>query len=402
MATALPHAPPTKAAFPLAKVPAAQAPVKPGSIPAAHGALSMAKSKFHALLEKAAHPGKPADVAGPAPKAKAAKNLEPVAEKGKELKETKKGLPKDPKNATPDPVWVAGLAIPPKTDPAPKIPQPVQGAAAATLTERPKLPLKTDPKLATTANPAVSAARPSGPPQGPQAKTERTEEKPKVFVVDRRTEKEKDKLKLPGTEGAAQQPVNASVEVQNQNKAADPKVSADNVQVAFQTVGGKSREGFDLNPQTTPVPPRDAASFQQYLVDRGYGQLVDQARIVLKDQNAGEIRMTLYPESLGKVKVALNLTDSSLAGQIFVENQTVKDVFQSNMDGLLQAFRDGGWNDLSLQVSVGGGGGQPGGQGQPQHAPQARDYDRQVTQSVSEIRGEGGSTWNDRQVNLTA
>jgi flagellar hook-length control protein FliK len=94
------------------------------------------------------------------------------------------------------------------------------------------------------------------------------------------------------------------------------------------------------------------------------------------------------------------MTDSSLAGRIFVENQTVKDVFQANMDGLMQAFKDGGWSNLSLQVSVGGGGGNQAGQQQP--APQARDYDRQVAQTVTDSRTDRVGSWNDRQVDLTA
>jgi flagellar hook-length control protein FliK len=246
-------------------------------------------------------------------------------------------------------------------------------------------------------------ARHRGQMQGNEVRKERSEEKPKVFVVDRRTEaKEKDKLKLPGAEGAAQQSVSSPTDIPAQNKNADSKT--DQVQVSFQAAAqkGQGQGSFDIQAQNTPVSPRDAASFQQYLVERGYGQMVDQARIVLKDQNAGEIRMTLYPESLGKVKVSLNLSDSSLAGQIFVENQTVKDVFQANMDNLLQAFRDGGWNDLSLQVSVGGERG-PGNGGQsPQHSPQAQDYGRQVAQTVSDGQTNRIGSWNDRQINLTA
>jgi flagellar hook-length control protein FliK len=81
----------------------------------------------------------------------------------------------------------------------------------------------------------------------------------------------------------------------------------------------------------------------------------------------------------------------------------VKDVFQANMDGLMQAFRDGGYSDLSLQVSVGNGnGGQNASQGQSQGAP-ARDYGRQVSSSApAEVRADRYGSWTDRQINLTA
>ena len=399
MATVLPHAPPTKATLPHAGTALA----KPGAHPEPLKA-SLPRAAFQALLDHAAYSAE-AKKSGKIPEAVPVKakavTSEPALEKPKETKDHKKTDPKDHKSETDTGAQVAVL-----TGSLPKADQPgkpnkapesdtASDRAKSVRTERraPGEPAKPGPVPGAEVRPAAS--------QGVAAKDERTDDKPRVFVVDRRSDKEKEKLKLPGAEAAAQQPVNASPDAQNQPKTADAKAPGADVQVNFQ-VAGKGKEGFDLTPQNAPISPRDAASFQQYLVERGYGQMVDQARIILKDQNAGEIRMTLYPETLGKVKVSLNLTDSSLAGQIFVENQTVKDVFQSNMDGLLQAFRDGGWNELSLQVSVGGGGGNQAGQGQPQAAPQVRDYDRQVAQTITDARTDRIGSWNDRQVNLTA
>jgi flagellar hook-length control protein FliK len=401
MATALPHAPPTKAAFPNLKVPAAVVPTK--SHQAEPGAVTALKSKFQTLLEQAAHAKPQAEPAAVKPKAAKPE----AAEKPREAREVKKPELKHEKNEGADPAWLVAFQPPPKPEAAVKAGKATEadllGAADKAKTAKPERKSASDAGQVVAWNPGTVETRtqPAGP--GTPSRSERTEDRQKVFVVDRRSDKEKDKLKLPGAEAAGQQAVNAAVELQTQTKAADPKASATDVQVSFQVAGGKPKDSFDLKPQNTPISPRDAASFQQYLVERGYGQLVDQARIVLKDQNAGEIRMTLYPESLGKVKVALNLSDNSLAGQIYVENQTVKDVFQANMDGLMQAFRDGGWNDLSLQVSVGsGGGGNQAGNGQPQNAPQARDYDRQVTQTVQDGRTDRIGSWSDRQVNLTA
>jgi len=398
------HAPPTKAAIPHLnpKAPAV-GPTKavPGE-PSAGPHLS--KSKFQTLLDQVGHSPKTQE---PGLGAKANKVKSEANEKPKEAKKVET---KDPKAETPDAAWLAAFHSPAKAEPVKiegaRVAKPDIDAVSAQADKGKGS--KTDRRVGIDAgqvvawNPGSLETRSVTQAAGTPSKAERSEEKQKVFVVDRRSDKEKEKLRLPGAEAAAQQPVNASVELQNQHKATDPKAQATDVQVVFQTVGGKSKEGFDLKPQNTPVSPRDAASFQQYLVDKGYGQLVDQARIVLKDQNAGEIRMTLYPETLGKVKVSLNLSDNTLAGQIFVENQTVKDVFQSNMDGLLQAFRDGGWSDLSLQVSVGGGGsGNQAGNGQPQAGPQARDYDRQVAASVPDGKTSQIGSWNG-QVNLTA
>jgi flagellar hook-length control protein FliK len=407
MAAVLPHAPPLPKAVPQLKVPAAAVPTKS---PGTHAETPSLKAKFQTLLDQAAKVLPKRETAVPvvqheAPKAAKVK----VPDHAEKPREAKKADPKDSKDKAhegADNVWAAVLHQQPKVDPLPKPVTPTQGAdAVSAATDKAKSPkdlrdLKRPGSEGLATNLATPVNAEAAKSQGPAPRTERTEDKQKVFVVDRRTDKEKEKLKTP--EAAAQQPVNASVEVQQSQKSSDPKASAD-IQVTYQAVAGKGSDGFDLKAQQTPVAPRDAASFQQYLVEKGYGQLVDQARIVLKDQNAGEIRMTLYPESLGKVKVALNLDDNSLAGQIYVENQTVKDVFQANMDGLMQAFRDGGYSDLSLQVSVGNGnGGQNASQNQGQAAT-ARDYGRQVSSSAPvEVRADRYGSWTDRQINLTA
>lgn len=371
-------------------------------------AASVPRSSFQALLDRSSHaaPAKklaaePAAAEKAADKSKTVKTKAPEAtEKAKEPRKTESKEPK----AEGAEALAAALAVQPKVE-APKPAVKVSEAEATQgLVEKAKTG-RTDRKTgAEVPAPVTAAASEVARSQAQQAsaRSDRSEEKQKVFVVDRRSDKDKERVKS-AAEASAAPPVNAAVEVQTQAKPVEAKTQAAEVQVSFQAVGGKAKEGFDLRAQNTVPSPRDAASFQQYLVERGYGQLVDNARIVLKDNNAGEIRMTLYPESLGKVKVSLNLDDSSLAGQIFVENQTVKDVFQSNMDGLLQAFQDGGWNDVSLQVSVGGEGGAGAQNRQTPSGPQARDYGRQVAQTASVgDRGDRIGSWNDRQINLTA
>jgi flagellar hook-length control protein FliK len=402
MALVLPHAPPIKALTALPK----------GASASPHAAIkapSPAPVKFQALLDHAAAAKKPESGAAKAAEVltaekAAADKLKPKAKAteapavSEKPKEAKKAEPKEPK-ADGD-AGAAALAAQPRVE----APKAVKAPEADTAADKAKAPVRTDKKASDVPAPVTAAAAEVARSQAQQhqPRTERSDDKPKVFVVDRRSEKDKERVKS-AAEAAAAQPVNAAVEVQTQAKPIDGKTNPNEVQVSFQTVAGKNSDGFELKSQASAPSPRDAVSFQQYLVDKGYGQLVDQARIVLKDNNAGEIRMTLYPESLGKVKVSLNLDDNSLAGQIFVENQTVKDVFQSNMDGLLQAFQDGGWNNVSVQVSVGGESGAGTQNGQPQPAPQARDYGRQVTQTLGTASGSDRiGTWSDRQINLTA
>jgi hypothetical protein len=85
------------------------------------------------------------------------------------------------------------------------------------------------------------------------------------------------------------------------------------------------------------------------------GEIVKSAHIVLRDGDAGTIRLRLKPESLGNVKVELNLTDNNISGRILVESDEAKTAFERNMSQLADAFRQGGFDSARLEVAVGGG-----------------------------------------------
>jgi len=106
--------------------------------------------------------------------------------------------------------------------------------------------------------------------------------------------------------------------------------------------------------------------FQSMLSDRlrdaWNGEIVKSAHIVLRDGDSGTIRLRLKPESLGNVKVELNLADNSISGKILVESDEAKTAFERNMNQLADAFRQGGFDSARLEVAVGGGS-QQGSQG---------------------------------------
>jgi flagellar hook-length control protein FliK len=82
-------------------------------------------------------------------------------------------------------------------------------------------------------------------------------------------------------------------------------------------------------------------------------ELLKATNLVLKD-GGGEIRLVLKPESLGSVRIRMNMVDNKIEGRIVVDNSTVKAVFDANMDALRRALTAEGFNTGSLQVSVGG------------------------------------------------
>lgn len=93
------------------------------------------------------------------------------------------------------------------------------------------------------------------------------------------------------------------------------------------------------------------------LRDQWNGDIVQSAHIVLRDGDAGTIRLRLKPESLGNVKIELNLSDNNISGKIVVESDEAKTAFEKNMNDLSDAFKQGGFDSARLEVSVGSGSG---------------------------------------------
>ncbi len=76
--------------------------------------------------------------------------------------------------------------------------------------------------------------------------------------------------------------------------------------------------------------------------------------IVLRDNNSGLIRLTLNPESLGNVKISLELSENRITGKITVSSKEAYDAFNENLDGLSDAFVQGGFESAGFDLSWSG------------------------------------------------
>jgi flagellar hook-length control protein FliK len=112
-------------------------------------------------------------------------------------------------------------------------------------------------------------------------------------------------------------------------------------------------------------------------------ELVRASSLVLKD-GGGEIRLVLKPESLGSVRIRMNIVDNAIEGRIIVDSSAVKHVFDGSIDALRRALTAEGFQMGSLQVSVGGQNADTGGRQQRDEAPAAvrritaLDFERNV------------------------
>ena len=123
-----------------------------------------------------------------------------------------------------------------------------------------------------------------------------------------------------------------------------------------------------------PRKSAGAAAAQQSGLERlremAGSELLRASNLVLKD-GGGEIRLVLKPESLGSVRIRMNVVDNKIEGRIIVDTSAVKQVMDQSIDALGRALTAGGFQSASLQVSVGG---------------QNADHERQTQEPPSGVR----------------
>jgi flagellar hook-length control protein FliK len=110
------------------------------------------------------------------------------------------------------------------------------------------------------------------------------------------------------------------------------------------------------------------------------GDIVRQAQVVLKNGNAGTIKLSLHPESLGNVKVHLEMVENKLIGHIVVDSAETLRAFEREVHSLEQAFRDSGFQTAQLDTRLAGGGGS-GGEGRQEQEPRQFFSDRLIAAS---------------------
>jgi hypothetical protein len=134
-------------------------------------------------------------------------------------------------------------------------------------------------------------------------------------------------------------------------------------------LGGRSTAegGDEAAPRTAPFPLREALAQE---LRGALGQdIVRHASMVLKDGGEGLIRLSLKPESLGNVKIRLELSENKIAGHIIVENTEALRAFERELPVLEAAFKDSGFSGASLELAQSGAGGEGGRRSREEASP---------------------------------
>jgi flagellar hook-length control protein FliK len=98
------------------------------------------------------------------------------------------------------------------------------------------------------------------------------------------------------------------------------------------------------------------------------GDIVRHASIALRDGGEGTIKIALKPESLGNVKISLEMTENKITGHIVVESKEALNAFRKEIASLEQAFRDSGFTNADLNLSLTADGRNAQGQEQEQNS----------------------------------
>jgi len=80
--------------------------------------------------------------------------------------------------------------------------------------------------------------------------------------------------------------------------------------------------------------------------------IVRQAAIMLREGNEGIIRLALKPETLGNVKIHLEMAENKITGYIIVESEEALRAFEREIASLEKEFRDAGFEGAELEMSL--------------------------------------------------
>jgi len=148
----------------------------------------------------------------------------------------------------------------------------------------------------------------------------------------------------PKVKAAVKSDLAASVKYDGQNTAQMTLTLSDQVQQNI----------LSANDQTASAAGSDFQAMLANQIQNNSTEFVRAGSIVLKDNNVGNINLVLHPESLGNVKINLQLTDKVIAGHITVASREAFNAFQESIGSLKEAFTQNGFDSASFDLSWSG------------------------------------------------
>lgn len=118
------------------------------------------------------------------------------------------------------------------------------------------------------------------------------------------------------------------------------------------------------------------------------GDIVRHAQVLLRDGGEGTIRLALRPESLGNVKIHLELAEKKITGHIIVESSEALRAFEREIHSLEQAFKDSGFGETRLDTALASGRDGQGGNPQQRDAESGPFFSERLALSTYDTASE--------------
>ena len=186
------------------------------------------------------------------------------------------------------------------------------------------------------------------------------------------------------------------------------QTSNDSAQVTMELNANAEKNILSLDAQTAGAQGSTFQAMLENQITENAADFVKAGNIVLKDNNVGNINLILHPESLGNVKISLELTDKVITGKILVSSQEAFNAFNSTQNSLKAAFIESGFDSASFDVSYANQGQQFTGnsnQGNNQNEKYAAElYNNFVAENYSVVENNSDSINDvrDYSINIVA
>lgn len=212
-----------------------------------------------------------------------------------------------------------------------------------------------------------------------------------ITVTDLRTEK----------------PEDAAVEKKTNLVTSVKQTSSDSVQVTMDLSSQAEKNILSLDAQSAGAQGSTFQAMLENQITENAQDFVKAGNIVLKDNNVGNINLILHPESLGNVKISLELSDNVITGKILVSSQEAFNAFSSSQDSLKAAFIENGFDTAGFDVAFANQNQNFSGNGQEQNQNEHQAFNAYgnfvvENSSVSELNSDIYNEVRDYSINIVA
>lgn len=181
-------------------------------------------------------------------------------------------------------------------------------------------------------------------------KTENNEKNSFLTVIDQRKNAENNSESIQGKIGKDSGFSSSSVEKTD----VEGIINNDEMVFTYQSVGNNN-VNVDVNlKNANGAAAKDFAQMLGQEIQNNAGELVKSGTMILKDGGKGTINLILHPESLGSVKIKLELSENVVEGKIVVYSEEAYKAFKESIGALKNAFAESGFQNSGFDLSFAG------------------------------------------------